>query len=123
MGWLVMNIEGVREGLIMVKIETWHPDSGNKATDGWEEINNGVDGRKRYLKSEALDYCKEFQFQYAIDGKVTTLSKDEFLKKMKTVAHNVEILTIMDDEGMAQKGEERDIELGIRLLGCKREKT
>merc|ERR1712150_394262 len=113
-GWLILNINGVKEGIIMLKIETWHPASSNPATDGWEN---------RQLKDEPSPYCDNFQFQYSINGTITSLNKDEFSEKIRNPQRVVEILTVMDDEEMAKDGKELNIELGIRLIGCKREKT
>ena len=149
-GWLIMNIEDVKEGLIILKIESWHAASENKATNGWNEVNNGnrrhrslnrggetfFDNDKntklnieneelsgRVLKTEPLPYCDDFEFQYSIDGEITTINKDEIETRFKKAQRVVELLTVMDDESMVETGKSRDIELGIRLIGCKREKT
>ena len=119
-GWLIMNIPEVKEGLIMLKMDTWHDPSSNRATNGWTEENNGVNN-KRALKP--ADFCDDFVFEYSIDGVITSLKKDEFLGKMTNPQRVVEILTVLDDEEMAKEEKKRDIEVGMRLLGCQREKT
>lgn len=41
-GWLVMRLDGVREGIVTDRIETWRPKGLNKMTEGWTEENNGM---------------------------------------------------------------------------------
>lgn len=120
-GWLVMNVQGVKEGFIMLKMETWHFENENEATEGWTEVNN--ESPQRRAKQQPNEYCEEFQFQYAIDKKITSLNKDEFLAKLTNPQRVVEIFTILDDQEMAKEQKERDIEVAIRIIGCKREKA
>jgi len=40
-GWLVMRLNGVREGIILARIETWHHPEDLPKTNGWTSENNG----------------------------------------------------------------------------------
>jgi hypothetical protein len=59
-----------------------------------------------------------FEFEYAIDGKVTTLKKEEFLEKKKQPQRVVETLTILDDPKFTDKA--KDVEVAVRLKGSGR---
>lgn len=39
-GWIVMNLKNLKEGIIMIKMETWHRDAENTRTAGWTTVNN-----------------------------------------------------------------------------------
>jgi hypothetical protein len=44
-GWVVMNIPDLRNGFIVIKFESWHPEGSASKTEGWSSINNeGDDG-------------------------------------------------------------------------------
>jgi hypothetical protein len=58
-------------------------------------------------------------FDYAINGKITTLDKAEFLDQKKQLARVVETLTLLDDENFLN-GEAQDLELAVRMRGCGR---
>lgn len=150
-GWLVMNLKAVKHGIIIIKLESWHKSGRNKRTKGWTEENNHSNRYMR--RTRALDtikkgpnslethhvfsypqqklddrtlkaeYCDDFKFEYAIDGKITSLDKDEFKQKKKAVQRQVELLTLLDDEEMAKENKERDVQIAIRLSGCARVKT
>lgn len=137
-GWIVMNLKAIKEGIILVKIETWHAADGNLATKGWTVENNAESIRRlrtmnrsvghdndephRRLKTPPPEFCDDYQFQYAIDGVVTTWSKDEFVAKSMLLQRVVEVFTLLDDEEMAKEGRERDVELAMRFQGCGRVK-
>lgn len=135
-GWLVMTLSALKEGIIMVKVHTWSKSSDNTITADWNSENNerrlnlgaveheddydDSDPNHRLLeKDPAQDYPDTFKFEYAIDGAVTTLDKNQFLEKRKKVQRVIEILTLLDDENFTT--EAKDVEIAIRLQGCGRD--
>jgi hypothetical protein len=146
-GWLILNLPRVRNGIIVVKMECWHKANRAWKTQGWTSINNeggtddrhlsfsnatfedGYSGSSKYDRDERRsllgqddDYCNSFQFQYAVNGDLTTLDKDDFLERKYQVGKNVELLTIMDDPAYTG-GENKDVQIAIRMLGCGRRKV
>eukprot|EP00980_Cylindrotheca_fusiformis_P004791 scaffold1028_cov135-Cylindrotheca_fusiformis.AAC.1 len=141
-GWLVLNLKDVTEGLIMIKMHTWHKEDENVITKSWSSVNNEPDGRRlrdgsrspgtllegarsnasierNLVRSTAtVDLPDTFEFEYAIDGKVTTLAKGEFLERKKDIQQYVEILTILDDKDFTSVA--KDVEIAIRMKGCGR---
>ena len=86
-GWLVMTLKDLKEGVIILKLHTRSYNTP-KLPDG-------------------------FAFDYAIDGVVTTLTKDQFMDKKKQIDRVVETLTILDDPNFTS--ESKDVEIAIRL--------
>lgn len=135
-GWLVMSLPAVEAGIIMVKVHTWATE--NTITADWKTENNerrlnlgAVDHEDDYDDSDpnhrlldkdpAEDYPDTFKFEYAINGAVTTLDKQQFIEKRKKVQRVVEIITLLDDENFTT--EAKDVEIAVRLQGCGRECT
>ena len=137
-GWLVFNIPDLKNGKIVVKFESWHfPPEALPYEEGWETINNErmlgslIDeedfywnstslGRK--LKQQPKPWCDEFKFEYAIDGKITTLGKDQWLEKKKDVQRVVETQVLLDDPKYTG-GKEKEVEVAIRITGCGHDKV
>ena len=146
-GWLVMNLKDLKEGIIVIKLHTWHYDSENTVTQGWTTVNNerhlrGENSELAGENAESLNFLQDhgsgertlmrsyetpelpddFVFEYAIDGKITSLSKTEFLEKKKQVQRVVETLTLLDDENFTS--EKKDVEVAVRMArGCDRKCT
>lgn len=144
-GWIVMTLPDVKNGRIAVKYHSWHWPGDAKSTEGWISINNETSsdagGRRRLsfqsnnthveaqrnrsmrrLKQQPAEFCNDFHFEYAIDGQVTTLSLPEWQNRSKHVQRVVEILTVLDDPSYTG-GEEREVEVAVRITGCARVKT
>jgi hypothetical protein len=146
-GWLVMNVPDVKNGYIVVNYQSWQGAGAVKKTDGWNSINNEarrlgsnspkihlnstrVSGpstnsskmNKRKLKNGPLPFCDEFRFEYAIDGKVTSLNLTEWQAASNHVQRVVEVLTILDDPSYTG-GIEKEIEIAVRITGCAQIKT
>jgi hypothetical protein len=150
-----MTLEDLKEGLIVVKLHTWHIDSESTKTKGWGTVDNVParrrlgDGRFNVLSEvaketdpsrqfvevdEAVDENGErilkmrsydtpdlpdtFVFEYAIDGKITTLTREQFLEQKKMVQRVVETITLLDDPGFTTVS--KNVEIAIRLRGCGR---
>ena len=72
------------------------------------------------------DLNQQFQFEFAIDGVITSWNKTEFLAQKQDIQRMVEIVTLLDDETFATtsqrsggSGEEGNmVEVAIRLRGC-----
>jgi hypothetical protein len=157
-GWLVMQLKDLKEGIIVVKLHTWHYDSENTRTAGWKAVDNKAKDSHRQLRvsepddgvelssvqddwdrdwhsdyDESLEHGERslmrsystpdlpetFMFDFAINGKITTLNKTEFLAQKKQVQRVVETLTLLDDKGFSN-GKAQDIEVAIRTRGCGR---
>ncbi len=145
-GWLVMTLKDLKEGIIILKLHTWHTPDESTITQGWTSVDN-VQQRQRLGESwiqwdEASDPAsetynldesgermimrsydtpelpEEFVFEYAIDGKVTSLTKTEFLEQKKIIQRVVETITVLDDPTFTE--EARDVEIAIRLRFCGR---
>ena len=63
------------------------------------------------------DYCAELRFEYAIDGKITSLSLDEFQAKRQQVQRVVETVTLLNDPNYTG-GMEQEVEVAFRITGC-----
>lgn len=133
-GWITMKIPNMRNGFLVIKLETWHPSGSVRATTGWMSINNEDKRRNmghfdenhtrptRELGGEPPAFCDDFHFEYAIDGQVTSLSKDEFEERRNQVQRVVETVTLLKDPSFTE-GVEKEVEVAIRMTGCKREKV
>lgn len=135
-GWLVLTLKDLKEGIIMIKLHTWHTPNESLTTMDWVSVNNEASGRRlrerrlptdtvvlndqRSLvrSTDTVELPDTFVFEYAIDGKITSLSKAEFLEKNHHIQRVVEILTLLDDENFTS--EPKDVEVAIRMKGCER---
>lgn len=52
-GWDVMNLPDVLHGLIVIKVEMWHPKENIQKTKGWTSINNEGESPQRHLRHSA----------------------------------------------------------------------
>jgi hypothetical protein len=133
-GWLVLTLNHVEHGLITLKIEDWHWDQ-NPLTEDWfcennecptralrrPELGSGDDRRRRRTKQTVPEYCEDFKFEFAIDGKITTWDLDEWRSREQKGARVAQFWTLLDDPAFADQP--RDVELAIRIRGCQRIKT
>lgn len=136
-GWLVMTLEQLQHGLVVLKIEDWHWDPVQQ-THGWTCENNECPRKlrgcgkdvtetldlptvtRRKLKPTVPDYCPDFHFQFALDGKITTWNLDEWQKRELKAQRVVQLWTLLDDPKFLEKP--KDVELAIRMQGCGRTK-
>jgi hypothetical protein len=149
-GWLVMTLKDLKEGIIVIKIHTWHYDSENTVTRGWTSVDNAskrrrlgeqrneveddmaweMDASRQYYEVDESgermlmrsydtpELPDTFIFEYAIDGKITTLTRDQFLDQKKQIQRVVETLTLLDDPSFTSDA--KDVEVAVRLKGCGR---
>jgi hypothetical protein len=119
-GWTILHIPDLKFGYVALKFETWHSSGENPQT---RETKNSDVTTRRSLKGEKVpEFCNTFQFEYAIDGKVNVLSKEEFMKKLHLVQRVVEIITILQDPNYTD-GQEKEVEVAFRITGCERINT
>ena len=149
-GWMVTNLPELKHGFIALKFESWHASKENPKTKSWNSVNNekrelyeendrtflrssadlkqgnsvgyhGVEERN-LKKAKVPDYCSDFRFEYSVDGKVTSLTKDEFVKRTGVIQRVVEVIPIVEDPSLTG-GEEKEIEFAFRITGCENDKT
>lgn len=148
-GWMIVNLYKVKHGIIIIRVEDWWGPGNVKRTAGWNCENNkncpeaatkaadttDQPRQRQVLESprphseedrrglgENPNRCSDFTFEFAIDGKVTSWDRtawDANRKQIQRVAH---MWLLMDDSNYTG-GEEKDVELAIRLTGCQRETT
>jgi hypothetical protein len=137
-GWLVMKPK-IKYGYVAIKYDSWHGVNYNSKTEKWTSINNEAERRlrlssngadnellssipKRELKVKSVPACEDFRFEWAIDGKVTSINHTEFLARFKLTQRVVEFMVLLEDPDYTG-GEEKEIEVAIRIIGCAREQT
>ena len=133
-GWIVMNLPDVKHGYIAIKYHSWHQPDGLYKTEGWTSINNEArrlepgtysnstfQQNTRRVKGEAPPYCDDFRFEYAIDGKVTSLNYTEWQPRSQLVQRVVEAFVLLEDPDYTG-GQEREVEIAVRIIGCARSK-
>ena len=69
----------------------------------------------RHLKSDPIVFPETFEFDFAVNGKISTLNKDAFFEKVSKVQRVVEDLIVLDDTNFGTK---ENVEVAIRLRGC-----
>jgi hypothetical protein len=145
-GWVVMDIPDMKEGILLLKFWTWIKADQITRTDGWTSVNNEkrmlrssalnnqtfstdvFDDEYEYFDSESLPDQRRrlslpdgFLFDYAINGKITTLNKDQFTEKLKSVQRVVDIITLLDDPNFTSAT--KNVEVAFRMRECGRECT
>jgi hypothetical protein len=136
-GWLVMNVPDLKNGYIVVKIETWHKPNANWKTIYWNSTNN-VQGekaktpeepesdvnRRELKKKQKVPLCGGFKFDFTIDGVLTSLNFTEYKEKNERgkVQRVVETFVLLKDPTYTG-GEEKEVEVGLRIRGCRQRST
>jgi len=136
-GWLVLNLPDVEHGIIIIRLITWFKYDKNKITQDWTSVNNEgrhlvsppiqnstvlsetplVHSSDRDLssKTDPIEELPEtFYFDFAINGKITSWGKDEFIRRRGTPQRVVEVFTLLDDQNFPSG----PVELAIRMRGC-----
>jgi hypothetical protein len=129
-GWLIMNLDEVKHGLIILHIEHWLGPGEMVVTQNWKCENNECDQGARWLRgiesassinatgmefptkerrikaAPAVPMCDEWQFQYAIDGgPVNSWGTERCVGSY---------WTILDDPSVTGQ----NMEVAIRVTGC-----
>jgi hypothetical protein len=87
-----------------------------------ESSSDSMRAISRNLKPKVPDYCAEFKFEFAIDGRITTWPLEEWQKREGKAQRVVQLWTLLDDPKFVADGRPRDVELALRMLGCGRTK-
>lgn len=99
---------------------------GGASSSAVATATEAVNENKRRLKPAVPEYCDDFQFQFAIDGKITTWNLTEWKEREVPLQRVVQLWTLLDDETYGAGGDDepsRTVELAIRATGCGRIKT
>jgi len=126
-GWLVVELPKLEKGLILSRIEWWHPGT-LESTKGWKEVNNGKtmddgEGRKlvdstlkeRQMKAKPVPLTDDFKLDIAIDGRIVkTMELDEYKEWTKEIAYNEAIFVLLDDENVYDTSDS-GAELALRI--------
>jgi len=133
-GWLVIQIPKLVNGLILARMEWWHPMHSDR-TDGWTEVNNG--GRRleeqmnntnfddfatdestseqRQLKAPPPPLVDDFEFDIAIDGEITkTWNATQFRSLAAEISYNEAIFPLYDRETTSKV---EGVQLALRVRG------
>lgn len=110
----------------------------NLATEGWKcengatdcpEATGGEGNRRartkqhdRQLKGGNPNKCDAYTFEFAIDGKITVYDKDAWKKNTIQPQRVVTLWVLLDDPDYTG-GEEKDVEVAMRMTGCARDTT
>jgi hypothetical protein len=123
-GWTSVNNQGdTDDRLLTVSNSTLEDAVSNSSSTKTEQATGSSASTNQHRSLNPDDeYCNSFQFQYAVNGDITTLDKDAFLERKHEIGKNVELLTILDDPAYTG-GENKDIQIAIRMLGCGRRKV
>lgn len=134
-GWIILNLEEMKNGIASLKIETWHAKNGNVATNGWECENGSTECKERslresnrsstsqrQLKKGPPPYCDDFRFEFAIDRQRSSWNLTEWQSRVEKAQRVVELVTLLDDPDYTE-GATKDVELAFRITGCARQKT
>ena len=112
-GWLVLEIDSIKEGLIILKVDPWLAASKEPIPSNWTSGNRDGRNLKGY---NIVDQSEQMVFEYAINGNITSIPWKEFRPALKKVQRTVYLVTLLDDPGF--QGE--NVEVGIRMRDCGR---
>jgi hypothetical protein len=128
-GWLVMTLEGVKEGIIMMNIDFWHGEVPRTA--GWTEVNDGKRNLLPYSFNDGnvshralgnyIPPAANIVVDFALNGKVTTWDNAELVQQTKVVSRVVQWIVLLNDEDMPKSGRVENMEVAFRLNGCGRQ--
>lgn len=111
-GWLMLRIHHVKEGLILARLDTTVKPQSDTKTDGWTSVNQGNDNGRH------LNIPADFEFDYAINGKVKTLLRSEFLAFGTEILPGMTLFPLLLDESMSEdeddEGQTVDVAIRIR---------
>jgi hypothetical protein len=133
-GWLIVNLAKVKHGLVFVRMEHWQGAYANPNTANWKCENGKTDcpaaRDERRLMPELLPrrrlkdntYCENWRFEFAVDGKVTSWTHEQWNSKLYGAQRVAHFTTLLDDADYTG-GQEKDVEIAIRMTGCARDVT
>lgn len=145
LGYIAVKFESWHDRFVNPKTKLWTSinneteDAGRKLSSRHKKQGRGGDDltlrnnitasttsasdqSRRTLKYQAPPFCDEFHFQYAIDGKITDLNMAQYEEAHQQTQRVVEVLTLLKDPGYTG-GQEKEVEVGVRITGCQQVKT
>ena len=119
-----MTLTDLKEGIIVIKIHTSHDDFfvahskfEKESARQYHEDDSESEDRRRRLRAYDNSWIPDtFVLEYAIDGKITALDRDQFLDQKKQIQRVMETLTLLDDPSFTSNAQ--DVEVAVRLKGC-----
>ena len=96
--------------------------SSSNSSQNTTSLNTLEDDEGRQLKAKVPEYCPEFKFEFAIDGKITSWDHATYMEHNFHAQRVVEIIKIAEDSSITG-GTEKEVEFAFRITGCKNEKT
>ena len=116
--WTTVNNERhLRHGQAVID----EPEANYMADDTEMNYVEGLDESTdaRRLKRKQIPYSNDFHFEFSVDGKITSLNVTEFTaaNQAGAIQRVVEVFTMLDDPDYVKDGEEKDIEVALRITG------
>ena len=132
-GWMIVHLSRVKHGLIFVRLEHWTGANTNPNTATWKCENGKTDcpaaanerrPLRQYSRRRRLDntYCDDWRFEFAIDGKISSWTYDQWNTKLYAAQRVAHFTTLLDDVNYTS-GQEKDVEVAMRMTGCARDVT
>ena len=119
-GWLIFKVPNIKEGIILARFDTQVAANSDPITEKWTTIDNKDEGEDIPSKGRRLVLPKDFWFDYAINGEVTTLSRTDFMNLGVDIDGGMTVHPLFVDPDMGEKkrttGDEGEtIEVAIRI--------
>jgi len=118
-GWLVFTVPKVKEGVIMVRMEWWCLKK-SQLTKTYQVVDDGktaLPGNNRELTHNInKEVPHDFEMDYAVNGKIKTMNRQEWVKYTREISKNCAVWPIMDDSNFSKNNEKgKDVEVAIRF--------
>ena len=111
--WTSVNNERRMLRLSVNDTHTQTKSSHLASIDVYDPENPFDDDKRRRLRT-IDDFPETFKFEYSINGKVTTLSKEEFIARRTEPQRVTELISLLDDPSFSGS----NVEVAIRLRDC-----
>ena len=113
---LLEEHQGSRGGIWGNEANGWILFHHIKPENGFIALNLEIGGEKQESRRALQESLPDsFEFEYAIEGAITTLKKTEFLEKLQQPVPGVGNLVVMDD---VKRTEVKEITVSVRTKGC-----
>lgn len=103
-GWIVLGLENMEHGIVILGLHL-----SDASTKERRRLGPGIDSIENLPDS--------FSFDVAIDGKISTWNKEEFVKRFRPQIHRgFDALVVLDEE--SDSSPSTMVEVGFRLREC-----
>lgn len=113
--WTSVNNERRLKEELAMGSSFHHNETSSEWEYGESEDDKDWTESRRRLKSDPVVFPDTFQFDFAINGIITTLDREAFFQNISDVQRVVQALTVLDDPNFGPKD---NVEVAIRLRGC-----